>query len=189
MKHNEKYYDNKKKILDCFITLINNEGYDSATISKVSNLTGLSYGSITNIFNTKEDVLLEVLKVNIEKYEEISHQSDDRMFLFLVNIVKQMHRIEHDENFKEILLDQFSLKKTTAFLKDYLAAMLLDSIEDKQDCYFKAVAIVGIIREYINTDVNLFIYSDKKIENLIEDILLICKYPTDEINRIKQMIN
>ena len=83
-----EYYENKKKIFDCFITLINNEGYDAATINKVSKITGLSYGSITNIFNTKEDVLLEVLKVNVEAYEQVLLKSNDRMELFLSNIVK-----------------------------------------------------------------------------------------------------
>ena len=189
MKHNDKYYENKKKIFDCFITLINNEGYDAATISKVSRITGLSYGSITNIFNTKEDVLLEVLKVNVEAYEQVLLKSNDRMELFLSNIVKQMKRIDNDDNFKEILLDQFSLKKTTCFLKDHLASLLYNTIEDKRDCYFKAVAIVGIIREYINTDINSYIYIDKKIDNLIEDILLICKYPIDQIQFIKSRLN
>lgn len=184
MKHNEKYYENKEKILECFIALVNNEGYDAATISKVSRITGLSYGSITNIFNTKEDILLEVLKVNVEKYEQTIIQSNDKIYLFLVNIIKQIKKCEHDDSFKEVLLDQFSLKKTTSFLKEHLADMLYNSIEDNHDCYFKATAIVGIIREYINTDVNLYIYSERKTQNLIEDILLICKYPIDEINKI-----
>ena len=184
-KHTEKYYNNRSKILDCFIALINNEGYNYATINQVSKITGLSYGSITNIFNTKEDILLEVLKVNIEKYRKKVLNHSDRLVIFLSNIVEQIKRIETDENFKIILLEQFSLPKTTTYLKNYITELLMDSIYDTRDCYFKSIAIVGIIREYVNTDLNQFLYLDKKIENLIEDILLICKYNDSEIELIK----
>ena len=116
-------------------------------------------------------------------------QSEDKIYLFLANIVKQIKKCEHDDNFREVLLDQFSLKKTTSFLKDHLAEMLYKSIADNHDCYFKATAIVGIIREYINTDVNIYIYSDRKIQNLVEDILLICKYSVEDINKIIHKLN
>ena len=184
-KHSEKYYENKEKILDCFLTLLDHEGYNHATISQVSKITGLSYGSITNIFNTKEDILLEVLKANSEKYLVNIKKSEDPIFYFLKNIIIQFKKIEHDDNLKLLLLEQFSLPKTTAYLKEHIAHMLQDSLEDKHDCYFKAIAIVGIVREYINTEINSLIYSDKKINNLIEDILLICKYSDEMIEQMK----
>lgn len=184
-KHSEKYYDNKEKILECFLTLLEHEGYNHATINQVSKITGLSYGSITNIFNTKEDILLEVLKVNVEQYVINCQKCEDKIFYFLKNIVSKLKKIEHDDNLKLLLLEQFSLHKTTAYLKEKIAFMLQDSLEDKHDCYFKAIAIVGIIREYINTDINSLIYTDKKINNLIEDILLICKYSDEMIEQMK----
>ena len=133
--------------------------------------------------------MLEVLKRTVEKYVKSSIQSEDRIIHFLTNIIERFRKIEHDDNLKLLMLEQFSLNKTTAYLKEYIALMLQDSLDDKRDCYFKAIAIVGIIREYINTDINSLIYSDKKIENLIEDILLICKFPIDKIEQIKIKLN
>ena len=55
-------------ILNCFIKIINEQGYGNTTINKISKYTNLSYGSITNIFSTKEDILLEILKTQIINY-------------------------------------------------------------------------------------------------------------------------
>ena len=49
-----------------------------------------------------------------------------------------------------LLMDKFSLPKTTAYLKEHIAHMLQDSLEDKHDCYFKAIAIVGISYFFAN---------------------------------------
>ena len=180
-KHGEKYYSNKRKIMECFLELIVNEGYHNTTISKVSNRTGLSYGSITNIFPIKEDILLEVLKESIMNYEEKITINGDVFKQFLRNLVLQFKRMEEDENIKEILIEQFTFYKTTEFLKEYIVKMLSKALGKREDCYFKATAIIGIVREYINTNTNLYFSIERKCKELIKAILLICEYNEENI--------
>ena len=181
-KHGEKYYGNKNNIIECFLDLITNEGYHSTTINKLSKKVGLSYGSITNIFPTKEDILLELLKRTIGIYEEKSNESDNRLHTFLSNLVLQMKKTEGDDNIRDLLLEQFTLYKTTEFLKEYIVKVLSEALGRRDDCYFKATAIIGIIREYINTNTNIYFSIDRKCLELVKAVLLICEYKEEDIN-------
>jgi len=181
-KHGEKYYGNKNNIIECFLDLITNEGYHSTTINKLSKKVGLSYGSITNIFPTKEDILLELLKRTIGIYEEKSNESDNRLHTFLSNLVLQMKKTEDDDNIRDLLLEQFTLYKTTEFLKEYIVKVLSEALGRRDDCYFKATAIIGIIREYINTNTNIYFSIDRKCLELVKAVLLICEYKEEDIN-------
>lgn len=181
-KHGEKYYDNKKNIMECFLDLITNEGYHNTTINKLSKKVGLSYGSITNIFPTKEDILLELLKRTIGIYEEKSNESDNRLHTFLSNLVLQIKKTEDDDNIRDLLLEQFTLYKTTEFLKEYIVKVLSEALGRRDDCYFKATAIIGIIREYINTNTNIYFSIDRKCLELVKAVLLICEYKEEDIN-------
>lgn len=181
-KHGEKYYGNKNNIIECFLDLITNEGYHSTTINKLSKKVGLSYGSITNIFPTKEDILLELLKRTIGIYEEKSNESDNRLHTFLSNLVLQMKKTEDDDNIRDLLLEQFTLYKTTEFLKEYIVKVLSEALGRRDDRYFKATAIIGIIREYINTNTNIYFSIDRKCLELVKAVLLICEYKEEDIN-------
>ena len=181
-KHGEKYYGNKNNIIECFLDLITNEGYHSTTINKLSKKVGLSYGSITNIFPTKEDILLELLKRTIGIYEEKSISSGNRLKTFLSNLVLQMKKTEDDDNIRDLLLEQFTLYKTTEFLKEYIVKVLSEALGRRDDCYFKATAIIGIIREYINTNTNIYFSFDRKCLELVKAVLLICEYKEEDIN-------
>lgn len=187
-KHSAKFYENKENIIKCFLDIIKSEGYNNATINRLSHITKLSYGSITNIFNTKECILLEILKRYVEKYDKEKLIYEDRLINFISNIVFQMRRIDDDYNLREIFLEQFTHHKTTEYLKEYITNILKESLDCNDTCYFKAIAIVGIIREYINSDTTLYISIERKIDHLIKSILLICEYDIEYIEEITQKI-
>ena len=67
------------------------------------------------------------------------------MHTFLSNLVLQMKKTEDDDNIRDLLLEQFTLYKTTEFLKEYIVKVLSEALGRRDDCYFKATAIIGII--------------------------------------------
>lgn len=187
-KHSVKFYENKELIINCFLDIIKSEGYQNATINRLSQITKLSYGSITNIFHTKECILLEILKRYVEKYDKQKIINEDRLINFISNIVYQMRRIDDDYNLKEIFLEQFTHHKTTEYLKEYISNILKESLDCNNTCYFKAIAIVGIIREYINSDTTLYVSLEKKVDHLVKSILLICEYDCEHIDQIIELM-
>ena len=116
IKHRDNYFENKKKIIDCFLKISNEQGYNNTTISKISKSTNLSYGSITNIFATKEDILFEILKDQIFNY---SKHTDKQLRLnhFLKVIIYQLRNLLVNEQNTILLLELFSLVKTSTYLK------------------------------------------------------------------------
>ena len=82
-KHSVKFYENKELIINCFLDIIKSEGYQNATINRLSQITKLSYGSITNIFHTKECILLEILKRLEKKYDKQKLIYEDRLINFI----------------------------------------------------------------------------------------------------------
>lgn len=183
IKHRDNYFENKNKIIDCFLKISNEQGYNNTTISKISKSTNLSYGSITNIFATKEDILFEILKGQILNY---SKHTDKQLRLnhFLKVIIYQLRNLLVNEQNTILLLELFSLVKTSTYLKMHVKDILIDSLNNKCNHQLKAASIIGVIREYIN------IFSNHKNEfniylhNMLESILLICEYDKNEANII-----
>ena len=181
--HRDKYYENKKKIIDCFFKICNEQGYNNTTICKISKITNLSYGSITNIFATKEDILLEILKDQILYYSNHT-KKELRLNYFLKVIIYQLRNLLVNDQNKVLLLELFSLAKTSTYLKMHVKDILMDSISINCNHQLKAAAIIGLIREYINIFDNHKTEFDIYLHYMLESILLLCEYNKKEANEI-----
>ena len=183
IKHRDNFYENKKKILNCFLHICNEQGFNNTTISKISKATNLSYGSITNIFATKEDIVFEILKEQIISYSQNTNK-EERLNYFLKVIIHQFKNLLKNNQNKVLLLELFSLSKTSTYLKMHVKDILSESLNITCNYQLKAAAIIGVIREYINIFDNHKNEFENYILNMLEAILLICEYDKDKTSII-----
>ena len=64
-KRQLKTQANYNLVLDTAITLFNERGYDQTTMSDISSATGLSNGSLYNMFSSKTEILKQIYNRNI----------------------------------------------------------------------------------------------------------------------------
>ncbi|WP_321530695.1 TetR/AcrR family transcriptional regulator [uncultured Desulfuromonas sp.] len=69
MTRAEQKLKSRRKLLDATIDIIASEGLDSVTFAKVSRYAGLSRGLCSFHFETKDQLMLEALRMLYKKYE------------------------------------------------------------------------------------------------------------------------
>jgi TetR/AcrR family transcriptional repressor of bet genes len=67
----EKKQQTKKRILKAIAQIIAREGFTGVTMAQVAELTGLSRGMCNYHFETKEQVMIDVLKMIYDEHETI----------------------------------------------------------------------------------------------------------------------
>ena len=78
----EKQYEaireeKRTKILDAALELFGKEGYHNGSISKVAQKAGISKGLVYNYFNSKEDIVREILDSGVEEMLNIFDTNHD----------------------------------------------------------------------------------------------------------------
>ncbi|MFP4620067.1 MAG: TetR/AcrR family transcriptional regulator [Bacteroidales bacterium] len=69
--------EKRAKILDAALELFGNEGFYNGSISKVAQKAGISKGLIYNYFESKEEIVREILNTGIQKMLDIFDTNHD----------------------------------------------------------------------------------------------------------------
>ncbi|BDD03460.1 TetR/AcrR family transcriptional regulator [Aureibacter tunicatorum] len=59
--------ERKKAILEAALRLFSVKGYDSSSVSEIAKEAGISKGSVYNYYESKEDILMEVMEKALEE--------------------------------------------------------------------------------------------------------------------------
>lgn len=93
---------NKKAlIMDAAIELFANEGYHPSSISKISKKAGISKGLLYNYFESKEDLLVQIMTAGLEKMLSVFDPNNDgvlseeEMTNFISDIFKMLKENQH----------------------------------------------------------------------------------------------
>ncbi len=184
----------KKRILFIAAKHFLELGYTNTTMKVVASSTGLSSGSITNLFGTKEDILCGLVKYVIEAQFDTTGKllrevTDDKLMFYAAETVLQLHIVEMDENLREIYSLAYSLPKSSAVLQETITNKLenifkehLPDLETK-DFYMLEIATGGIMRGFMTVPCNMWFTMDMKIEAFLRNVLRLYYIPEDRINQ------
>ncbi len=190
----------KNKILFVAAKHFLEQGYTNTTMKVVAASTGLSSGSITNLFSTKEDILCGLVRYVIDAQFDtaekmLSELTDDKLMLYAAETVLQLHIVEMDENLRELYSLAYSLPKPSALLQETVTAELerifkdhLPSYETK-DFYMLEIATGGIMRGFMTVPCNMWFTMDMKIEAFLRNVLRLYYIPEDRINEAIAFVN
>ncbi len=185
----------KKKILFSAAKHFLEQGYTNTTMKVVIASTGLSSGSITNLFSTKEDILCGLVQYVIEAQFDtaeklLSGVTGDKLMLYAAETVLQLHIVEINENLRELYSMAYSLPKPSALLQETITQKLqiifkehLPHLETK-DFYMLEIATGGIMRGFMTVPCNMWFTMEMKIEAFLRNVLRLYYISDERINEI-----
>jgi AcrR family transcriptional regulator len=130
----------KAQILEAALEVFAKEGYHHASISKITQVAGVSKGLVYNYFPSKEDLLKNVLIQGIEGLKESYIQTDDELDspdeleIFIKGGLDIMRKESHFYKLYFTVFFQPDAQKIIAENYQEMFGGLLDDIS----CYFKA---------------------------------------------------
>ncbi|MBS3807120.1 MAG: TetR/AcrR family transcriptional regulator [Bacteroidales bacterium] len=92
--------EKRSKILDAALKLFGYEGYHSSSISKIARKAGISKGLVYNYFDSKEEIVQEILNSGIEEMLKILDPNHDGVLdtgeieYFIVEMFDHLHKNE-----------------------------------------------------------------------------------------------
>ncbi len=182
----------KKKILFIAAKHFLERGYTNTTMKVVATSTGLSSGSITNLFSTKEDILCGLVKYVIEAQFDTTGKilkeiTDDKLMFYAVETVLQLHIVEMSESLRDVYSAAYSLPKTSDLIQqtitskwEYIFKEHLPDLETK-DFYKLEIATGGIMRGFMTVPCNMWFTIDQKVESFLECSFRMYKVPDEKI--------
>jgi len=123
---------NKKAlIMDAAMDLFANEGYHPSSISKIAKKAGISKGLLYNYFDSKEDLLVQIMTAGLKKMLSVFDPNNDGVLseeeMVLIVILKRLlHSYIKLMNFISDIFDM--LKENQAYWKLYYAVFLQPTV-------------------------------------------------------------
>jgi AcrR family transcriptional regulator len=192
--------ENRKQQIEKVLTVSKNlfvtQGYEKTTMRQIVEAAGMTTGSLYNFFNSKEDILLRLIRDLFSDVpalaDEIVSPDDNPLLRISLEISLYFYAIEFAPNLSGLYISTF---------KSYPAAKLIAHIEAKRamavmgdylkginyiDFYLKNIAIIGIMQKMLEErEYGDLIFQFEQIVTLIgRYIILLYELPREIIDEI-----
>ena len=85
----------RQKILSAARKLVASQGYEGMVMSDLAEVAEVSPTTLYNLFNTKDELLLEALRgLIVKNYEKVEKLSEDSGWKYLVKVAETGHGLE-----------------------------------------------------------------------------------------------
>lgn len=161
MKYNNearsnKSSENKRRIIESAIRLINEKGFDNVTVAEITSAAGVSKGAFYIHFKTKEDVVEHQINLSFDEMKLGEEKTAyDRLYHFLVSSVRYIKDCSlkmAQEWFSQSVKGSFYGKSKLAYDRKAVAEIVKD--ETKAD---------EIVSAYYGA-LNLWCFTDGEID-------------------------
>lgn len=122
----EKKEAKKERIIEKSMELFKENGYHATKVEEITKALGISKGNFYTYFNSKEEVLYEILGIMKEQRIDLLHEMD---------VDKDPKEVLRDfaESYRHFFLKylkRFNLQNIEAFLKDEKIILHIEEIQD-----------------------------------------------------------
>ncbi len=195
-KHHEQ---TKKKILNVAAKNFLKHGYTNTTIKQIASEAGISVGSLTNIFGTKEDVLCELVSFVLNQQFSttaalVQGKTEDKILFYAMETTLQLHIVEMNENLRDVYSSAYSLPKPSAMIQQAVTGKwekifgeYLPELETK-DFYKLEIATGGIMRGFMTIPCDMWFTMDQKIESFLECTFRLYRIPDEKIREAVEFV-
>ena len=166
---------NKSHILHTVAEMFMEKGYHRTTLREIANAANISYGSLINIFGTKEGLLTELVEYVVEYQFEFTRgligteKSRDKIFVYSAETVLQLYLAESNENMREMYATSYSMPESASIIYRKVTSALMEAFRDHlpkstaSDFYELELAAAGIMRNYILAPCNMYFTMEDKV--------------------------
>ena len=89
-----KSKDNKKRIIDAALSLINEKGYANVSVNEITNRAGVSKGAFYIHFKSKEDLIEQQITLFYDEYKlDKSRSKYERLSFFVLASIKRIKEV------------------------------------------------------------------------------------------------
>ena len=189
----------KNKVLHTAAKLFISQGYEKTSLRVLSKESGVNYGSITNAFESKENILCELVEFVLEGQFETTSKllkdiTNDKILFYGAETALQLYMAESSEHIREMYNVSYSLPKTSEIIYKSITKkfqyIFSDHLKDydAKDFYYVELARAGIMRNYMSKPCDMFFTMDIKIENFLEKSLLLFRVSDEKIKEVIKFV-
>jgi AcrR family transcriptional regulator len=143
-----KQEDRRHRILSATRAIVASQGYDQMVMSDVAEAAGVSPTTLYNLYNTKDELLLESLRdLLVDNYTKIGNAHQESGWKYLLGVVKNGAWLRKSEpTYAEAITDAL----LRAGPGDALSVLLLDNIQQDFHHSLRVMKKNGELREDID---------------------------------------
>lgn len=184
----------RNKMLHVAIRLFLQNGYEKTTTASIAKEAGLAPSSFFAAFESKEALLLILVKVMFSKQFESANQfgggEKDPVLLYSIETALQIYIAELSDPLRDLYVTAYSLPSTSEFIYDSMAPRLqklfsqyLPEAEQK-DFYEMDIASAGIMRAYMAKKCDMYFTIENKLSRFLQSSLTLYSVPKQVQTRI-----
>ncbi len=185
----------KSHILHVVAKSFLSSGYHATTLREVARDAEVSYGSLINIFGTKEGLLTELVGLVLEYQFEcaqglVGNRGEDKLFLYAVETVLQLYMAESSEHIREMYAISYSLSESSRVIyrtvTEKLEGIFKSSLPglSTSDFYELELAAAGIMRNYMLTPCDMYFTMEAKVRAFLRMTLRLYLVPEEKIDGV-----
>lgn len=184
----------EKRILQSCVRLFLKNGYHRTTMSQILKDAQVSSSSFQNLFQSKDGVLMELVKFMFENQFDIARNVSGAqlppVYVYAIETALQITLTELNENLRDIYLEVY----TTQHLLDYIQHATAQELYHifgsyqpeltEQDFYELDFGTAGLMRGYMANPCTEVFTLEHKLNKFITLALRGFKVPEEEVQRV-----
>ncbi len=154
-------------------------GFLNTPIKAITTEVGIGTSSFNNIFQTKEDILCELVYVVMKKQFEVTTKllkgkTDDKLLFFACETVLQLHIAEYNENVRDVYMAAYSFLKPARVIQKAVSEKWAQLFKEylpnhtASDFFKLEIATGGIIRGFITIPCDIWFTMEQKVKAFLE---------------------
>ncbi len=190
----------KDKILYCAAKSFLTNGFTDTTLRGLARDANTNYGSIQNLFKTKDDLLCELVKYVLEGQfrateKFLQDKTDDKILFYAAETTLQLHMAESNEHIRDLYAAAYSLPKSSAIIQKTITGKLENIFSEHlpdlktQDFYKLEIASGGIMRGFLTIPCDMWFTMDQKVASFLETTFLVYRVPDEKIKEAIEFVS
>lgn len=188
----------RNKILHEAVKLFLEYGYEKTTTASIAKAAGMSASSFFAAFESKEALLLTLVKTMYEsqfsKAGQLVEDEKDPVMLYAVETTVQMYIIELSEPLRELYVTAYSLPSTSEYIMSSMAERLQQIFSvylpkaQLKDFYEMEIASSGVTRAFMAKHCDMYFTMERKITRFLQSCLTLYAVPESRQEQVIQTV-
>lgn len=184
----------EKQILSTCVRLFLENGYNATTMQQISRESGVSTGSIFNLFHSKDGILLQLVRFMFENQFTMARSTAGAalppVYIYAVETAIQLTMTELNENLRDIYLEAYTCRETLDYIQNATTKELHRIFGPYQpelterDFYELDFGSAGLMRGYMANPCADDFPLERKLQKFVASSLRLYKVPEEEVQRV-----
>lgn len=190
--------DSKRRILSACVKLFLERGYTETRVADIVHEANVTVSTFQNIFRTKDGVLYELMQDmfsgQFAAAERFAIRGTTPAAIYAVETAIQLAIVELDPNIRNIYIEVYTNRETTAFINRQTALRTKALFGrylpgyTESDFYEMDIGSAGLMRAYMVCSCDMYFPLERKIERFLSMSLAAYHVPEDEIQAVLSFV-